>query len=313
MLNALIDFGGTNIKMALVNNHQMIHKLSIPSLSEEGIKPKLVEVKQCIQEMLQSEGYSLSDLNAVGIATPGIVDSINNRVISINDKFTDVVDFDFTKWCEEEFSCMLVMDNDANCALLGEVYFGCAKNQTEAVMLTIGTGLGTAAMMDGKLLRGKNFRAGILGGHLVIDINGKQCTCGGVGCAETLGGSKELGLFAPYLEGFSDSKLASENQINMEVLINLKKSNDKFCESLFDKMINIYAVTIVNIVHAYDPECVILSGGVMKGEEDILPPLIEKVNAQVWPRSKKLAFVVAENPDFSVIFGLEAMIMEKQK
>lgn len=313
LLNAVIDFGGTNIKLALVKDSKIIISSSIAAESNKGIVPKLSQVKECISLMLQNKNLQFKHLNAVGIATPGIVDSVGNKIMSINSKYADAVDVDFNKWCDEAFSCPVVMDNDANLALLGETSYGCAKGCENAVLLTIGTGLGTAALIEGRLLHGKHFQAGCLGGHFIIDFQGRDCSCGGKGCAETLGGSKELAKFAPLIEGFSESRLAEEKQINMEVLINLMKQKDEFCVNLFDRMMEIYAASIVNLIHAYDPEVIILSGGVMKSKEDILPGLIKKVHSRAWTPWGKVEFKVAENPDSSVLLGLEAMIQRKYK
>ena len=313
MVNAVIDFGGTNIKIALIKDSRILISSSIAADSDNGIIPRLNEVKECIFVMLQKENMQLKNLNAVGIATPGIVNSIENRIMSINSKYADIIDLDFNKWCEESFSCPLVMGNDAQLALLGETSFGCAKGYENAVLLTLGTGLGTAALIDGKLLLGKHFQAGCLGGHFIIDFHGRDCSCGGKGCAETLGGSRELAKFAPLMKGFSESKLANEKQINMKVLINLMKLKDEFCLNLFDTMMEVYAATIVNLIHAYDPEIVILSGGIMKSKEDILPALVKKVHSLAWTPWGEVGFIVAEDPDSSVLLGLEAVIQRKFK
>lgn len=311
MINAVIDFGGTNIKIALIKDSKILISSSFAADSDNGIIPKLNEVKECILLMLKKENILLKDLNAVGIGTPGLVNSIENKIMSINSKYSDIINVDFNKWCQESFSCPLVMDNDANLALLGETNFGCAKGYENAVLLTIGTGLGTAALIEGKLLHGKHFQAGCLGGHFIIDINGRDCSCGSKGCAETLGGSKELAKFAPSLKGFSQSKLAGEEQINMEVLIKHMKNKDEFCLNLFDTMMEVYTATIINLIHAYDPEIVVLSGGVMKSKEDILPVLIKKVYSHAWTPWGKVNFKVSEDPDSSVLLGLEAMIQRK--
>lgn len=108
----------------------------------------------------------------------------------------------------------------------------------------------------------------MLRGHFIIDINERDCTCGSKGCDETLGGSKELAKFPPLIEGFFESRLASEKQINMETLVRMMKQND------------------------------------------ILPVLIKKVNSIAWTPWGKVSFEAAENPDISVLLGLETMIMK---
>jgi glucokinase len=112
------------------------------------------------------------------------VDSVNKKVLTINDKYGDVISLDLEKWAFEHFGVPLEIENDTRAALLGEWKFGNGRGYNDVVLMTLGTGIGTSAVIEGKILRGRHFQAGILGGHFIVNPKGKLCNCGNVGCAE---------------------------------------------------------------------------------------------------------------------------------
>ncbi|HSP47695.1 MAG TPA: ROK family protein [Clostridiaceae bacterium] len=300
-----LDLGGTLIKIGFFEDGKPNGFLSIPARSEETITMVLDRVVEAVSGRI---GERLVDM--VGLATPGIVDSEARRILSINRKYADAVGFDFTAWCLKKFGCPLVMENDANAALLGEVSRGCAIGQRDAVMMILGTGIGTAAIMDGRLVRGRHFQAGILGGHFVVDLQGRTCTCGGKGCLETLAGSGVLEDLVRGMPGFEESTLSHMEWTGMEGIIASMEKGDGFAAGVFDGVMEALGAGITNLVHAYDPEVVILSGGVMKGKARILPALELKVRERVWTPWGQVRFLVAEDPDSSVLLGLAARMEE---
>jgi glucokinase len=202
------------------------------------------------------------------------------------------------------------MENDANAALLGEVTSGCAAGERDAVMMILGTGIGTAAMMEGRLVRGCHFQAGILGGHFVVDLHGRPCTCGGKGCLETLTGSGVTEDLVRGMPGFLESSLSQKEWTGMEGIIASMVRGDTFAASVFDGMMEALGAGIINLIHAYDPEVVVLSGGVMKGKALILPALERKVRESAWTPWGQVRFLVAKDPDSSVLLGMAARMEE---
>lgn len=303
-MRGCIDLGGTNIKLGLVENGTLIRLSPIPTDTGAGILRNLSNAAAALKSEAKGE------FELLGIAAPGIVDIEIRRITSANAKFEDAVGFDFNKWCFEEFGCQLVMDNDANAALIGEASKGCAKGEENAVMMILGTGIGTAAIINGRPLRGKHFQAGILGGHFVAEIDGEACTCGGRGCLETLAGSRELERSVSRMKGYEDSKLSKCRQVGMKEIIDCMLQGDDFSREAFEMAIEVYSAGITNLVHAYDPEVVVLSGGVMKGKDEILPAIVRNVLERVWTPWGKLRFEVAEDPDISVLLGLQTLMEE---
>jgi glucokinase len=257
-----------------------------------------------VKRMLEEQGLSLKDCQALGVAIPGLVNFAEKRVISINEKYTDSLNVDFPQWSKEEFGLPIVMDTDTNIAILGEITYGCAKGTRDAVLMAFGTGIGTAAVMDGRLVRGRHYQAGCVGGHLTVDYNGRSCFCGNRGCVEAMASASILPALVKEREGFAVSMLAKQETINYKAVTDCAAAGDSFSGDLLDYLLHCWGVGILNLIHAYDPEVVILTGGMMKEKEKFLPYFQQYVKQNGWLPWGIPSFKVAENPDASVLLGL---------
>lgn len=115
-----------------------------------------------------------------------MVDPHRKCVIAHSAKYADAMAFDFQAWSREKFGLPIILENDAVAAAVGENTFGCARGSENMVLLILGTGIGTAAIMNGQPIRGKHYQAGCFFGHIPMNINGRKCrACGGFGCAES--------------------------------------------------------------------------------------------------------------------------------
>jgi glucokinase len=217
----LVDAGGTNIKLGLVDGDKLTKISSIPSYSKTGIMASLETIVKLSKEWLNSE---MPD--GIGFAFAGIVDIYNGQVLSVNEKFSDAVDFDFNNWAFTNFNCPIVMENDARAALVGEWKYGAGRGSDNLVMLTIGTGIGSSAVINGEVLRGKHCQAGCLLGHLTIDYNGEVCNCGNLGCVETVGSTWALERNIKSRPNYSESSFVSESILDFETVFRLAKKGD---------------------------------------------------------------------------------------
>ena len=301
MISAAIDLGGTRIKLALVQDGRVIRNGMIPAAYNEGLGPRMAEIAGIIRQWM---GESPEPVAGAGIAFAGLTNPVERRVISVNGKYFDAARFNFVRWSEKELGLPLVMDNDANAALLGEVHHGCARGFTDAVILILGTGIGTAAMMNGSLVRGKHFQAGCLGGHFTVVQEGRRCTCGCRDCVEAGASTWVLPILAKEQRDFSESALAGEETIDFLTLGAWKERGDPVAIRLMERCLDAWIATLKNLVHAYDPELIILSGGVMRDGEKILEPLKARVLENVWTPWGRLVFRVAENPNQSPLLGM---------
>lgn len=311
MFIVAIDFGGTYIKMALLEDGMVRERYKIPAYSDQGLHFRLEEVKQGVHLLLEKAGLSLSDCSGIGMAIPGIVNADTCRVLSVNAKYNDAIDFDFAAWAEQTFGLPIVLENDAKAALIGEVTYGVAAGETDAVLMTFGTGIGTAAIVGGRILRGKHHQAGCLGGHFVTDAHGPACNCGGIGCLEANAGNWSLPRLARRYEGFAASALARAETIDYKAVIDASLRRDPVAETMLRDLLEHWTAGILNLIHAYDPEVVILSGGLMKSRDVVLPIFERKVHERAWTPWGKVRFAVAEDPETSVLLGVFALLKDK--
>jgi glucokinase len=181
-----IDFGGTELKLGLVDAGEIIDATSVPIAGHDG---DLATADSLAHHLLD---LHRARRDAVGIEVPGVIDRRRRRLLHANDKYDWLESIDLVAWGVTTFGAPTALENDARAALLGDVTYGDARGARDAVMLILGTGTGTAAMIDGVLLRGAHDHAGILGGHVTVDVDGPTCPCGNVGCSEALASSVQL-------------------------------------------------------------------------------------------------------------------------
>ncbi len=218
---------------------------------------------------------------------------------------------DLRKWARGEFGLDLVIENDARAALVGEWQAGAGKGWDDLVGITLGTGLGTAAIMNGQLVRGKHGQAGVLGGHFTVQSGGRLCTCGNRGCAEAESSTSVLQQIVCEHPGFSNSRLRGLDRIDYAGLFRLAREQDSCAMEIRSRTIGVWAAMVVNLVHAYDPERVIIGGGVMAGAEDFFADLVELVRALAHTPWGTVEIVPAQLGDDAALIGCDVLAREK--
>jgi glucokinase len=306
-----IDAGGTRIKIGLVQNERIITRRTIPAVSGDGLTPRLPIIEQEVNQLLGEHGLSNDDLQGVGLSIPGIVDVKAMKVLEIHGKYDDVKSLNLQEWVKNTWGVSFVMEGDARSALTGAWQYGSGKGVNDLVLITLGTGIGTAVVMDGQVLYGKQYQAGILGGHFIIDQNGNSCNCGNVGCAESHASSWNLSYIAKQHELFSSSKLAKVDQLDFEIIFKLARQGDQCAIDLRDSCIDVWATTAINLIYAYDPELVLFAGGIMKSADVIIPRVQEKVNARGWAPGQQVRVAVEENLDDAALLGLAYLLKKR--
>ncbi len=289
-----IDLGGTHANCAVVEDRKILAARHLDLDSAQGLKMALPLFANAFRGLLDECGLAAKYCEGLSFSSCNIVDSSTGRFLSTNQKWDDAPSLDLPAWGREEFSLRLKLENDARMALLGEWYAGAARNYQDVVMITLGTGIGGAAMIEGKLLRGRHFQAGNLGGHQPVLFNGRSCTCGSIGCAEAEAGGWSLPLIAQEWSGFNDSALAKEPQVNFEALFRLAAQGDQVAQEVRDRCLHVWAAAAVGLVHAFDPEVIVIGGGVMKSADVILPYVQEYVDNHAWTPWGKVQVRAAE-------------------
>jgi glucokinase len=281
-----VDLGGSHATCALVEDKQILASRTVPADRANSLQlllPSLTETLDGIRGEISG-----SNLTGVAFGFCGLVDHARGRILSTNAKFDDAPGLDLVAWCRKELDLPVKVENDARLALLGEWYAGAAQQCDDVVMITLGTGIGGAAMSQGRLLRGKHSQAGCLGGHLPVDFEGRSCSCGAIGCAEAEASSVSLPDVCRSHPRFSSSPLAQ---------------GDRVAQDVTDRCLRVWATNIVGLIHAYDPELIIVGGGVMKSATRILPFLQTYVEQHAWTPWGKVRVAGAELGSNAALLG----------
>lgn len=234
------------------------------------------------------------DIKSIGIGCPGAVDAENGVIIltpNLPYRNFNVREF-FAKYTDTP----VFIDNDANCAALGEVVSGAAKNYGTALAVTLGTGVGGGIIIDGKIYGGFNCAAGEMG-HMITHKDGRKCNCGRRGCFETYASATAL---------INDTKAAAEahpesrlnelcggelSKINGKTAFDGKRLGDKTASEVVDNYIRELGEGVINYINIFQPEILLLGGGIANEGEYLLAPLREYVfkysyGSELLPRTK---------------------------
>ena len=300
-----IDLGGTRTKFGIVEGEQITRSSWIDADSQGSLTEHLTELKPHLQKMMAESGYK--SFHGIGISSTGLVDSDNMRVLSTGDKYTDGKEFDFTSWGEQAFRLPVKVLNDAKAALLSEHHYGAAKGIENVLLVVIGTGIGTAAMVDGHLLKGHRHAGGNLGGHLIVNPNGRPCTCGGRGCMESESAGWVLPTLVSEHPDATSSPLSSMDKVGFKEVYEAAQANDPTGYDVWQHLLSTWGRGITSLIHAFSPEIVILGGGVMHLGEDILSPLRETIASHAWADFKHTPLATVTDPDNAALLGVASL------
>jgi glucokinase len=279
VIAAVADFGGTQIKLALVSNNKTVAEGVHSSDANLGLGAKLSDIADSFFAMLRENNLSLEDCAGIGFGFPGVVDPRQKRVLTTYGKFDDAPSLNLSKWASIKFGLPFVIESDSRAALQGERVAGAGRGCDDVVMITLGTGIGSAAVVQGQMLYGVHLQAGILGGHSTIRVGGPKCSCGNLGCAEVLASTAVLNLRYRQHRLYGSSDLRECGTINYEDVFRLTSIGDHCAAELKAEAIRVWAAAIVNLIHSYDPERVIVGGGIMSGAHAFFEELVEQVRA----------------------------------
>ena len=290
-----VDLGGTNIAVGIVNeNYEIVKKGSVPTLAQRGPEPIVHDMAELCKKLLAECEITMDDVTGAGIACPGTVNPATGIVEYANNiKFSD---FPLVALFSKEMDMPaenVKIGNDANLAALGEAVAGAAKGASSSVMITLGTGVGGGVILDGKMLMGCAFGGAELG-HTVIEMNGRQCSCGRKGCFEAYCSATALvKLTKEKFEATSGTLMHEmcENDVNRvggKTAFAAMKKGDKAGAEVVDTYISYLACGVANLINIFQPEVFTIGGGVSGEGDNLLIPLREKVSEQIYSKDKIL-------------------------
>ena len=306
-----IDLGGTHATLAVIDDTTPLASESIPTDRGKGLQPLLPVFAESLRRLLSKTGIALRDCVGVALGFAGLVNTRTGLVLSTNEKYDDALSIDLPAWSQASFGLPFRIENDARMALLGECYAGAARGISDVVMITLGTGIGGAAMIEGKLLRGKHMQAGCLGGHIPVLFTGRRCTCGNIGCAEAEASGWSLPLIAREWPGFAQSVLAQNTEVGFKELFAGAERGDTVALAIRERCLQVWAADAVGLVHMYDPEIIVIGGGVMASASVILPYVQDYVSKYAWTPWGKVKVCAAQLGNQAGLLGAIPLLTDK--
>ncbi len=279
-----VDLGGTNIAVGIVNEKgEIVAKKSTKTLHKRGYEAIASDMARFCKELISENNIQEDDVVSAGIGSPGSIDKEKGVVIYANNlEFYNVPLADELK---KHINKPVYIDNDANCAAWAEYMAGSSKGISTSVMITLGTGVGSGVIIDGKLQGGFNFCGGELG-HTVIDINGPLCTCGRRGCFEVFSSATGLvNMTKEFAEKDKNSKLweyTKDGKFNGRSAFLAAEEGDETAKAVVDNYIKYLAVGVANIINIFQPEIFVIGGGVANEGDKLIKPLSDKVYSQTY-------------------------------
>jgi glucokinase len=257
-----IDLGGTNVRAgAVTSDGRLLHWKDAPIEAARGPQAGLQTVTRLVDEVIAQAGQPVL---ALGIGSTGPLD---RRRGCIQNPYTlpGWEDVDIVTPLRERFDVPVALENDADAAALGESWAGSGQGVKRLIMLTIGTGVGYALILNGEIYRGLGDEHPE-GGHIIIEPSGPECYCGAHGCLESLVAGPAIARFARESEEAKTSpflqKSASE-KIDAATIFEGARYGDTFCQSVVDRTGNYIALGLVNIIMTTLPDCIVLTGGLL--------------------------------------------------
>lgn len=251
------DLGGTNIKAALVDAKGQVEDFKeTPTEADLGGPHVMENLKKLLSAY---EGY-----DAIGISTAGQVDSEKGEIIYANENIPKYTGTKVKKILEETFHVPVKVENDVNCAALGEAYFGAGTDTEDLLMLTFGTGVGGALLMNKKIYKGKDGIAGEFG-HMVTHPEGAECNCGNLGCYEVYASTTALVRKAKAL----DAQL-----VNGKEIFHALSQGKEEVRGVLEDWAKEVSYGLVNLIHIFNPSLILLGGGLL--EQPLAFKLIEE-------------------------------------
>lgn len=272
-----IDVGGMSIKAGVADiNGNVLHKTTIVTRGNYDAEYTISnDIHKLIVKLLDEANIPEEKIAAVGIGQAGSIDSergIINYWNNIPMKNVHVVE-ELKKW----HKMPVFIDNDANVAALGECVFGAAKGLRNVMLVTLGTGVGSGIIIDGKIYRGE-YGAGAEAGHMRIVMNGEPCTCGGRGCWEAYASVSALirqtkAAMEKHPESMMCSLAAEMGEVNGITSFKAARAGDKAALEVVARYIEYVGTGLVSLQNIFRPQIFLIGGGISKEGEFLTAPL----------------------------------------
>ena len=288
-----IDLGGTNIVASVVDDdYNIIGTSKTPTNSPRSADEIFDDIADVCEEAVKTAGLTMEDIDSVGMGTPGTVNQDGVIEFANNLAFNNVPARTMLAKRINKPEEKVFIENDANCAALGEAYAGCGNGAKDFVAVTLGTGVGSGVIIGGKIVNGVNYAGGECV-HMVIVVDGEQCSCGRKGCWEAYASATALiRQTKKAMEEYPDSlmhKLAKEEgKVSGRTAFDAMRLGDIAGIKVVDDYIKYVACGLINIVNALQPEIICIGGGICNEGETLMKPLRRFVQSERYSIHSKI-------------------------
>ena len=318
-----VDLGGTKISVGAVRAHDG-HEVATTTgltLAAEGaaaVVTRIVEmIEMVIARALEQEAITRDDFAGVGIGSPGALDRARGTVVVAHNLGWH--DLPLRDLVAERVGLPAVLDNDANCATLGEWWTGAARGTQNVVGITLGTGIGGGLILNGRLFHGASDVAGEVG-HTTIDTAGRRCACGNYGCLEAYASGPNIALRArEALDAGEPSILADLvggdlAAITAATVYEASDEGDALAREVVRDTARFLGAGVANLLNVYNPEVVVLAGGVVRAGDALFEPLRAEVRRRAFrPAVEAARIVPGALPGTAGIVGAARMFLDQRQ
>ena len=273
-----IDLGGTFIKGGVVDeNGKIIAKDKVPTEKEKGAEGVMDNVALLVDKLLAAANLKKSDIGGVGMGVPGMINGKDGIVVTSNN--LNWLHVEMVKGMKDRTGLDFTITNDANAAALGEATYGVGRDYDDSILLTLGTGVGGGIVLSNRIVEG-NKSAGAELGHMVICDGGEQCTCGRKGCFEAYCSATALIRDTKRaMLAHKDSKMweiaGDIANVDGKTAFDGWRAGDAAAAGVVDMYIEYRGCGLTNIVNTFQPEVLLIGGGICKEGENLTKPLYE--------------------------------------
>lgn len=270
-----IDIGGTAVKLGIVDEAGRVLLKGEESVSFDGYQtPVLTTVRRAAKEFLTANSIPAKSLEGIGVSATGQIDSRTGIVAGTCGNFPNYIGSPIKAALEEDFGLPVTVANDANCMTLGEVWVGAAQGYTDVIGVTLGTGVGGGILTGGRLLEGAQGLGGELGHYRTHALDGVDCTCGAKGCWERYAATTALVRAAKEKDpAWQDGR----------AIFAAVKADNATALALLDAWTDEIAQGLAGMVHIFNPQLILIGGGVSAQQKLLVDPIAARVKASVMP------------------------------
>ena len=299
-----VDIGGTSVKLGIVDDKGQVHLRKEVVYTEAGSSASVMDVIIKSIHELADGSIGIEAFSGIGVSAAGCINSVEGKVAMNGGNVPNWSQTEVCHILRKEFDLPVSLANDANCAILGEFWTGAAEGYTDVLGITLGTGVGGGVITGGRLLEGAHGFAGELG-HFPTHAGGAHCICGLDGCFERYASTASMIRSAVDVD--PDLK-------DGRALFSAAAAGDNNAMTILDKWITEIAYGIAGFVHVFDPQLVLIGGGVSAQKEMLVKPLGEKVLSMIMPDfAADLEFKAAELGNDAGMVGAVYYLLSKEE